>query len=299
MRAVKQTFALLRTPGSPIGDSVARHLDQRGAGADLLDLDAPLRGEPVTVRPGSVVWQGVDLGSAAALLVERPVFPWPQPSRISELLRDGMPDQDRVGAQREARSLIASAIPAAAGMVRVVNPPVAAHLAASPAVALDGLEGAGLAVHPWRLAPAPDGGNGRLLLDAAGRDLWHEPGTPMPGDSAIELHPVDGVVYAVLVAGERPLAAARYPDAPSWVGGARATPIPPGELPTAAADLARNAVERLGIDLAAVAVTERPAVLWLDAGPDLAAWDRGAGGRVAAGLADHLIAVAGERGPRS
>jgi hypothetical protein len=300
LRAVKPTYAVLQTPGSSVGDSLARRLEERGAAAALLDLDAPLRGEPVTVRPGSVVWQAVDLTAAAAVLVERPVFPWPQPQRLRELIRDGAPDPELVGAEREARSLIAAAIPAVAEAGRVVNPPHATHLAASPAIALDGLESAGLAVHPWRLAPAPDDAAERLLLDAAGRDLWHEPGTPPPGEMAIEPDPFDGEILSILIAGGSPLGGLRHADGPAWLAGEQVAQLPPEEIPTAAAALAGDAVKRLGLDFAAVALilaAERPGLLWLDAGPDLAAWDEALEGRVAAGLADYLIDVAsGDRG---
>ena len=300
MRAVTPTYAVLRTPGSLLGDSLARRLEQNGAKAALLDLDAPLRGEPVTVLPGSVVWQDVDLNAAAALLVERPIYPWPQPQRLGELLRDGAPDKDRAGAEREARSLIVSAIRAAAESTRVVNPLQAVHLASFPAIALDQLEAAGLGVRPWRLGPAPDETEGRLLLDAAGRDLWHEPGSPAPGDAAIEPDPIQGELLSVLVAGEEPLGGLRYRNASSWAAGRPDAPLGAGEIPAAAAASSRAALESLRIDFAAVtliAEETRPGLVWFDAGPDLAAWDRALDGRVAAGLVDYLIsAAAGGKG---
>lgn len=302
MRAVKPIYAVLRTPGSPLGESLARRLGERGGQTRLLDLDAPLRGEPVTVRPGSVIWQEVDLIAAAAVLVERPVFPWPQPQRISELIRDGAPDPERVGAEREARSLIGSALPAAAESGRLVNPPSAAHFAASPAMALDALEDGGLAVHAWRLAPAPEETGGRLFLDAAGRDLWHEPGTPSPGDMAIEPDPVPGELLSVLIAGENPLGGLRYADGEAWVAGKPVAPLAPDEIPGNAAERACEAVKSLGLGFAAVTLigeADRPSLLWFDAGPDLAAWDRALEGRVSTGLADYLIAVAaGDEGRR-
>lgn len=296
MRAVKKTiYAVLRTPGSALGVSLARRLEELGAGSALLDLDAPLRGEPVTVGAGSVAWQGVDLAEAAALLVEQPVFPWPQPQRLTELIRDGEPDRELVVAEREARSLIASAIRAAADSTRVVNPLQAVHLASSPAIALDELEAAGLGVRPWRLGPAPDETEGRLLLDAAGRDLWHEPGSPAPGDMAIVLDPIPGALLSVLVAGDEAIGGLRYRDASSWVAGSPVAPLTPDEIPAAAAASARAAVESLRIDFAAVTLVieeARPGLVWLDAGPDLAAWDRALDGRVAVGLADYLVSVA-------
>ena len=303
MPAMKQNYAILRTPGSPFGESLVSRLDERGARGTVLDLDAPLRGEPVTVRPGSVLWQEIDLVNAAAVFVERPVFPWPQPRSIAGLIRDGVPDQDKVGAEREARSLIASAIPAAAVSGRLVNPPVAAHLAASPAIALDRLESAGLAVHPWRLGPAPEDTDGRLLLDAVGRDLWHEPQRPLPGQMAIEPDRFSGEVLSVLMAGGIPLGGLRYADGRSWDAGELAAPLTVEEIPATVVELTRGAVEASGLGFAAVSVIQkgdRPGLLWFDAGPDLAEWDRLLEGRIAAGLADYLITVAaGDEGRRS
>lgn len=297
---MNRTYALLRMPGSPLGDSLARRLGERGLRAELLDLDAPLRGEPVTVSPASVIWQGVDLAAAAAVLVERPVFAWPQPGGIGDLIRDGAVDQERASAEREARSLIASAIPAAAESGRVVNPPLAAHLAASPAIALEYLDDAGLEVHPWRLAPAPGDADGQLLLDAAGRDLFHQPGRPRAGDPALEPDPIPGAVLSVLVAGGEALGGLRHAGGAAWAAGEPAEPLAAGEIPAADGELALRAADSVGMGFAAVSVMEtsgRCRVLWFDAGPDLAGWDARLDGRIAAGLADYLIAVAaGDRG---
>lgn len=301
MRAVKQTCVLLRTPGSPLGDSLGRHLEEHGLHAALLDLDAPLRGEPVTVHPDRVLWQGTDLSAAAAILVERPVFPWPQPRCIEGLIHDGVPDQDRAGAMREAWSLVASAIPAAACRGRVINPPAAAHLAASPAIALAGLGEAGLPVHPWRLAPAPDEPAGRLLLDAAGRDLAHEPGRPGPRDLAVEADPVRGDVLFVLTAGGVPLGGLRFADAAAWLERSPEAALPPERIPAAAAELSARAIAALGLAFGGVSVIPAEGafrLLWLDAGPDLADWDARLEGRVARGLADFLIDIATGEGER-
>ncbi len=303
LHAVNMTCAILRVPGSPFGETLACRLDERGARGVVLNLDGPMRGEPVTVRSGSVLWQGVDLIAAAAVFVERPVFPWPQPGNVTDLIRDGAPDKDRVGAEREARSLIASAIPAAAVSGRLVNPPVAAHLSASPAIGLDLIESAGLAVHPWRLGPAPEDADGRLLLDSVGRDLWHEPERPLPGHIAIEPDRFSAEVLSVLIAGGSPLGGLRHADGPSWAAGENAGQIAGEKIPADVVELACRAVETLGLGFAAVSVIQkgdRPGLLWFDAGPDLAVWDLFLEGRVAAGIADYLIAVAaGDEGRRS
>jgi hypothetical protein len=295
LRAVTQTYALLRTPGSPFGESVARCLEARGARAALLDLDAPLRGEPVTVRARSVVWQGVDLLTAAAVLVECPAFPWPQPGRFADLIREGALDKDRLAAQREARSLIASAIPAAAESGRLVNPPIAAQLTASPAVALDSLQSAGLAVQPWSLCRASDDANERVLLDAVGRDFWHEPTRPAPGEVAIEPDRFESEVLSVFVAGEKPLGGLRYASAAAWAAGEAGEAAAPVGLPSRAVELAVGATVGLRMGFAGVSLIlagEQPRLLWFDAGPDLEMWDRLSDGRISSGLTDYLTTVA-------
>lgn len=62
-----------------------------------------------------------------------------------------------------------------------------------------------------------------------------------------------------------------------------------------AADLANRAAASLMLDIAAVSIrtgTTPHSVLLCGAGPDLAAWNRMLGGRLAAAMADHLISVA-------
>jgi len=281
---------------------LARCLEERGCDAALLDLDAPLRAQPVTVGRDAVLWQGVDLNAAAAVLVERPVFPWPQPRCAGGLIRDGAPDQARISADRESRSLIASAILAADSRGHVVNPPGAGHLAASPLIALNGLEQAGLAVHPWRLAPAPEDAAARTLLDPAGRDLWHTPERPLPGEMAVEPAPIPGEVLSLLIAGGRPLGGLRFAGADSWLARTAVASLAPDEIPAAATERAVEAVGALGLAFAEVSLL--PAgntfrLLWFDAGADLADWDARSEGRIAPGLADLLIAVAsGDREQR-
>jgi len=301
--AMKQTYALLRAPGSPFGESLASCLEERGAQGAVLDLEAPFHGEPVTVRPGTVIWQGIDLAGTAAVFVEKPVFAWPQPRRIAGLLRDGEMDRDLVNAEREARSLIASAIPTAGDITRLVNPPVSRHLAASPATTLDRLQEAGVEVHPWRLGLAQDDSEERLLLDVVGRDLWHEPERPLPGHFSIEPDRFTGEVLSVLVAGRNLLGGLRYENGLAWDRKEHSATVAAKEVPASVAEMAIDAVETLGLGFSAVSLIEkgdRPGLLWFEAGPDLAAWDLSLEGQVATGLADYLIAVAnGDKGSSS
>jgi len=288
---------ILGVPGSPVAAAIARRLGERGVVAHALALDAPLRGDAVTVRPGTVLWQGRDPGRAAVVMVERPVFPWPQPQRIGELLRDGVPVPERVDAEREARSLLVSALFAVAEHAHVVNPPAAVHLAVSPAIALDRLAGRGLPVHPWRLDPAgePSPGNPALRRDVAGRELWHEPLPPPPGEPALLLDPLPGGAFSLLVVGGGVAAGLGYSDGPSWSKDVSPAPLSADAVPTDVAELAVRACGTLGLGFAAVSVTaapDEPRVLWVEGGPDLEAWHTRTSETVFEALADHLVSVA-------
>jgi hypothetical protein len=232
-------------------------------------LDAPLQGKPVSVSSTRVLWEGTDLNSAGAVFLESPLFPWPQPPLPPDdsSTREGY--KRWAAFQREAKSLMVSAVSAAAGKARIVNPMKAAHLAVSPAVALDRLGSEGFTVHPWRLEPAMRNG---ALRDAAGRDLWHSPGRPPLNEPSITFDSFKGDAVSMLVIGGQSIGA--------------------GSIGTEAAALAIDAVASLGLDFAAITLlTSPPRILFCEAGPDLAGWDRALEGRVARALAQHLVDI--------
>ena len=254
-----------------------------GASCENVSIDAPLQGGSVTIRPGSVVWEGVPLLEAGAILVEAPVFPWPQPQRIE------------VAGERDARSLVLSALSIAALHVPVWNRPPSAHLAASRAVALDRLAAAEIRVHPFRLAPAPPTGSegGGVVLDAVGRDRWHRPSRPAAGEPSLVLDPVAGEVAAVLVAGGAVAGALRHASALEWAGDAGGTSLAAAAVPEASARTALAAARELGLEIACVAVaTATEAVLLVEAGPALEAWDAKLRGVLAPHVAGRLLAAA-------
>jgi glutathione synthase/RimK-type ligase-like ATP-grasp enzyme len=112
---------------------------------------------------------------------------------------------------------------------------------------------------------------------------------------SITLDRVEGEVVAILMAGGMPLGARRYLDGAVWNENEHHATLDAGDIPAALVELARMAVEESEMEFAAVSVIEendRPALLWFDAGPDLAEWDLSLNGRVAAGFADYLVAIA-------
>jgi hypothetical protein len=276
-----RTLAYLGVEAAGFAPRFVEAARARGTVCVALSLDAPLRNQPVTVSPGEVVWEGVDLLEAGAILVECPLFPWPQPQLPDELRFEPPEPGARISPEREARSLALSAIWIASRTVPVWNPPAAAHLAASPAVALERLAGAGLPVHPWALEPAPDtAGEGRLVLDAAGRDRWHRPSRPAPGEPAIVLEPIRGEVLDLLVVGGGPAGVRGR----GWQ-----------DVPEEAAALATAAALALGLQIASVSVAAAPAsaeILAVEAGPDLAEWNTCLDGRLAPLLLERLEAIA-------
>ena len=259
----------------------------------LASLDAPLLGLPVTVRAGTVVWEGTDLERAAAVFVERPVFPWPQPQQVLTAA-SGVVSSRAESGDREARSLVLSALLAASQSVRIVNPPSCCHIAASPAIALERLRARGFAVHPWRLAPTPENTGGLIVIDAAGRDRWHAPATPAPGDPSLVCEPPEGEVHTLLVAGDAVAGGVAHEAASAWAAGiAGATAHLAGiEVES---DLACAAAKALDLDFCAVtlAITGvAPTILMIEAGVDFLAWDDALGGRLAPCIATHLVSIA-------
>ena len=276
-----RTLAYLSVDAAGFAPRLVEAARARGTACVALSLDAPLRNQPVTISPGEVVWEGVDLLGAGAILVECPLFPWPQRQFPDDLRFEPTGPGARISPEREARSLALSAIWIASRTVPVWNPPAAAHLAASPAVALERLAGAGLPVHPWALEPAPDAaGDGCLVMDATGRDRWHRPSRPAPGEPAIVLEPIRGEVLQLLVVGGEPVGAR----------GRRWEDVPPE-----AAGLATAAARALGLQIAAVLVAAAPAsseIVAVEAGPDLADWNACLDGRLAPLLLERLEAIA-------
>jgi hypothetical protein len=276
-----RTLALIGAHETGFCRRLAATAAARGTSCFELSLDAPLRNEPVSIGPGAVLWQGTDLLSVGAVFVEAPLFPWPQPQMLLEIGFEHPAPGARTSPEREARSLALSALKLASMRRPVWNMPEAAHLAACPAVALDRLALAGLAVHPWSLEPAPEEPRGgRLVVDAAGRDRWHRPGTPPPGEPSIVLDPVRGAQIDLLLVG-------------GALAGARGTCA--GDLPAQAAELAAAAARSLALAIAAVSidwVPGSPDILSVEAGPDLADWDTRLDGRLALLLIEKLEGAA-------
>lgn len=310
-------IVFLAVPGSPLADEVGKHFVRNELQYYKLSLDAPLEGKPVTVAHGRVVWEGVDLSQAGVIFLEKPVFPWPQ----AEL---PPPDYCQKATykqwnifQREAASLIVSAVFLAGESQGMINRPAAAHLAISPSIALDRLDREGINVHPWRLMPAPSLLEAGFILDASGRDRWHSPTVPRAGEPALVYTPFSGDVVTVMVIGGKSVGALRYRDGECWAThqgtdsparlDERNEVITGPDWPEAlytletvceARDLAIQAAKALDLDLAAVTIrtgTHPPAVLLCEAGPDLVYWNRVLEGRIASALAEHLLsASAGE-----
>jgi hypothetical protein len=257
---------------------------QNAAGeAHFLDLDAALRGGEVVVEPARVLWQGVDLTRADAVLVERPVFAWPQPT----IVKGSSP----LASEREARALTLSALYAAAETTAVVQRPHSAHLAVAPLSALDACARAGLAVRAWKSVDAlDDSSDARVWLDPAGADLWYEPQSPTRGEPAWSPEPFDGAVLSLLVVGRQVAAARRFADAHAW----RERDALPSAQPVAspaARELALRATLALELSWLQVDLLEVDGgaqLLSVAAGPDLSAWDRDSNGAIAAALGSLL-----------
>jgi hypothetical protein len=278
---VSPSLAYLGLDEFGFGRRVVEAAKARGMSCVVLSLDAPLRNRPVTIGPGEVVWEGTDLLGVGAIVVESPLFPWPQPQLPEVLSFEPPVPGARISPEREARALATSALWIASEGRLVWNPPGSACLAASPAIALDRLDHAGLPVHSWRLEPsAGQDQAGCVVVDCAGRDRWHRPAAPAPGEPALVLDPTEGEILDLLVVGGR-LAGAR---------GHRSEDVPPE-----AADLAARAAQSLNLAIAAVSIagpSGSPEVLMVEAGPGLAEWDTRLGGRLAPLLIERLEAAA-------
>ena len=290
-----QSVAVFALNRSLLGRRLAAALGERGCACHLLSLDAPVEGLPVTIAPDRIVWEGVDLLREGAIFLELPLYSWPQPHQIDRAPADSEARIRFFTADREARSLTASAIAVAAESVPVVNRPEASAYAAAPATALEDLEAARLPVHPWSLGASPPAGaeEGRLVLDAAGREHWHRPSRPPEGEVGLLLDPLEGPVTSVLTIGGDVAGRIGFPSAAAWAAGRGGTVLTAEDA--AEADLARRAAARLGLEVAAIALgSERdgPTILFVEAGPDLAGWDQSLGGRAVPAIAERLAALA-------
>ena len=278
---MRSSVAFLGLEETGFGHRLAQAAKARDLPCVVLSLDGTLLNRPVTIGTGEVIWEGTDLLEVGIILVETPLFPWPQPQMPQDLRFELPAPGARISPEREARSLALSALWIASQTRPVWNPPVAAHLAASPAIALDRLAHAGHPVHPWSLEPAPEESlAGRIVMDCVGRDRFHHPGRPAPGDPAIVFDPIQGEIFELLLVGGR-LAGAR---------GHRSADIPKG-----AADLAARAARSLDLAIASVSVVQdgrSPCVLAVDAGPDLADWEALLDGCLAPLLVQELDAAA-------
>jgi hypothetical protein len=286
MRGPIIVFAL---PASPLGAALGAILAAKGRDHAILSLDAVQDGAPVTIGSDAVRWQGVDLLGASALVLEAPMFAWPQPLRALERVAAGAALQAAAVADREARSLAQSAILIAAARIPSFNPPSAAALAASPAIALDRLERQGLPVLRWRLDAQADA-NAR---DVAGRDRWHAPVRPRAGEPGIRFERGAHEVVVALVIGARIVGAFRHASVAAWADGREGRRLALDEVRPAVVELAARATASLALPIAAVAVAESPApeILDVEVGPDLAGWDRSFAGAVAMAIADHVTST--------
>ncbi|MCC6405788.1 MAG: hypothetical protein IT453_01385 [Planctomycetes bacterium] len=275
-------YVVLGSRGSRFGSAVADALHAAKVAAQrvhVLDLDAPFDGEALSVGPDFVAWRGLELTSASAILLERPLFAWPQP----------------IGgeARRELAALRLSAVLALAERVPVLNPPHAAELALAPVLALDALAARGFAVQPWRFGPRDGAGAWR---DALGRVADYEPRMPEPGEPAWAPEPFDGALTTVFVAGDTIAASAEHRDLAAWSAEAAASSaIAPDRLSDELATLARRATAELGLAFAAVTLrVDGASVVDVDAAPDLAAWDHARSGAIARAAADLLVHAAAQ-----
>jgi hypothetical protein len=295
---MNRPVVLLARAESLLAASVAELLTANNFPTLILDIDAPVNGEPVTVRDDHVRWQGHDLGAAAVLWIEDPIFPWPQMIPSPCPLPDVANFERWRHYQREARALAVAALAAAGATAPVLNPVGSAHLAVSLTAALDHLAAAAVPVHPWRVtggAIAPD----ELAVDAIGHDRWHRPAGVPIGAARLCFAAVPGAVTELLLIDGEVAAARRWAQAADWVRTpARTAPEVATEAAAPLADLGRRCAAVLELEILQVACVESatgPAVLRADAAPDLAAWDVQAAGAVAAALARRLAALAASR----
>jgi len=287
--------ALLGIENSPLPERLAGLLAQEGVPTRLLNLDAPLAGEPVTVRGAEVVWQECALHTAAVLWLERPVFPWPQMLPAPCPLPDVENFNRWRAYQREAQALAVAALAAAAEQVPVVNPPSSAHLAVAPTVALDRLTAAGLPLVPWRVGPARDSDVVSVgILDATGHDRWHPAGALPPDAPRLSFDDDDGTVTELLVVGGKIVGTRQWPDTANWAASDPTTTATVAPAPLTG--LALRAATALALEVVQIACrndSAQAAVLLAEAAPDLTTWDTHLDGAASTALARRLVVLAG------
>lgn len=287
---MSRPVVLLGRPDSPLAARIAAQLAAADMPALCLDLDAPLNGEPVTVRDDHVTWQGCDLGAAAALWCEAPVFPWPQMVPPPCPLPDAENFERWRHYQREARALAVGALAAACDVAPAINAPSAAHVAITPTVALDRLAAAGLPVAPWRVG-GDDARTDEVSVDATGADHWHRPGPAPAAPPRLHLTATGPVTALLVIAGEV-VAAQGWDDAASWAAGAPGTRVDTVQLAAPLRARAEQAAAALAADIVQLSC-DNDAILRADTAPDLLHWDNLTDHTVAAALARRLATLAG------
>ena len=100
----------------------------------------------------------------------------------------------------------------------------------------------------------------------------------------------------LLVVGEQVAGGAAYATVADWAANRPAEMVSASARHSQAGEMACTATGELGLGFAAVSMTgsPSPALLYVEAGPDLAHWDQALDGGVAQALADHLILLAGQ-----
>jgi hypothetical protein len=264
-----------------LGDSIfAASLARRlGSAATALDLEAPLRGEPLTMTESSVEWQEVDLRGARALWIERPFFAWPQ-----NLVLDGD--------ERDRRALAQSAIEHLSETIPATPSPRAARLAAAQTAALDVLARAGIAVHPWRLETLEPGAPRGVERpnDVAGRVIGYEPLAQVelgPAWSPIDLD--EPLITLLSIGGEICGALAHETFAAPRRQLAEDAEVDVQKLAPKLAELAREAARALDAGACALtAIADGSRAVYADLAVDWRLWDSKLDGRAGAACAAHL-----------
>ncbi len=249
----------------------------------MLDLDSALQGASLTIDDERVLWNGFELLSAQAVLLERPVFAWPQPGVGAA----GLAPQ----AAREGRSLIVSALHTVARSVRMLDPPESADVAVAPLIALDRCADLGLAVQPWELVAQRPNEDGRAWFDPAGGDHWLASAAPAVGEPAWSPQPFTGEVLSVLTIGAEVVGARRFSDAAAWNAGKPEERIAPGELTASDRDTALAAQRALGLSWLQTDLVQLPhtAILRLHPGVDLGPWEHDMEGGPSTALVKLLL----------
>jgi hypothetical protein len=287
---MKPTIAILGRPHFPLETELVTFLERLTKRTFVGSIDAPLEGKPVSIGPDGVLWEGIDLTSCDLVFVQQQ-FPWPQPQQVDRY-DDAESWQTKGAAEREARALAIAAVSIAARYCRVVNRPDSMHQTAAPAISLDRLARSGFVVHQWSLEPAPqpDQLGARFVIDACGRDRWHVPERPAPGQPAIVFEPVTNEIVTLLMAGGGCIAAVHHRDGSEWTSspGKR---VALNDLDAAHVSLALDAARCLELDLAGISlVTSNPStIVFVEPSPDLDQWHRIVGTDLIKGLGESLI----------